>query len=75
MRDGFFAINLGVYDRGIRAVIGLAGIAAWAFGWLGGIWAPVVGTVGIVLALTAVFGVCPLYRLLGVRTAPMTPRL
>ncbi len=75
MKDGFFANNLGVFDRLVRAVIGLAGIAAWAFGWLSGAWAPVVGVVGIIIALTAIFGFCPLYRLLGVRTAPMTPRI
>lgn len=74
MRDGFFAINLGGGDRAIRAVLGLAGICAWAFGWLAGAWAVVVGIIGIVLALTAAFGTCPLYRVLGIRTTPITQR-
>ena len=69
MRDAVFATNLGVGDHGIRAIIGLAGIATWIFGWVSGVWAPVLGITGTVLLLTAVFGFCPLYRLLGIRTA------
>lgn len=73
MRDGFG--NLGGTDRAIRAVLGLAGIASWVFGWLGGTWAIVIGLVGVVLFLTAAFGFCPLYRVLGIATAPRTHRI
>lgn len=73
MRDEL-ATNLGGSDRAIRAVLGLAGIATWVFGWLSGTWAIVVGIVGIALLLTAVFGFCPLYRVLGVATAPRAHR-
>lgn len=69
MRNGL-STNLGGIDRLIRGVLGLAGVAAWVFGWLSGTWAVVLGIVGVVLVLTAVFGFCPIYRALGMTTAP-----
>jgi Protein of unknown function (DUF2892) len=60
--------NVGSVDRIIRVVLGLALIAfAWfypqtPYSYLG--W------IGIVPILTAVFGTCPLYSVLGISTCP-----
>ena len=60
--------NVGTVDKVLRIVVGLAllslyfvleGQARW--------WA----LVGLVPLLTGVFGVCPLYSLLGISTCPM----
>ncbi len=58
--------NVGNVDRYVRAVLGLALIAfAWFY--------PAVpysflGWIGIIPLLTAVFGLCPLYSVLGLNT-------
>jgi hypothetical protein len=55
--------NEGFVDRAIRVVLGLVLLALMFVGpktWI--------GIVGLVPLLTGVFGFCPLYRLLGVRT-------
>ena len=46
-------------------------VAAWAFGWLTGTLAVVLGVVGIVLIGTGAVGFCPLYRVLGLSTCPV----
>lgn len=67
--------NVGGFDRVLRLVVGLvliavpfvmaapeSGIVAFgAFGW-------VMVAAGLVALLTAAFGFCPLYRVLGVQT-------
>lgn len=53
--------NIGTIDRVLRAILGVAAIA------LGGprtVW----GYLGFILLLTAAFGYCPLYALLGLST-------
>jgi len=55
--------NVGTVDRTIRIVAGLALIALAVTGKIGW-W----GYIGIVPVLTAVFGFCPAYTLLGIRT-------
>lgn len=55
--------NTGTVDRAIRAVIGVALIAA-TLGGVIGIW----GWLGVILLLTAVVGWCPLYSALGINT-------
>ena len=59
--------NIGMIDRIVRAVVGIA-LIAWAL--LGG---PIWAWIGVVPLLTAVISVCPLYSVLGVRTCP-TPQ-
>lgn len=59
--------NVGSADRVIRIILGLvllAIVVATDSPWR---W---VGLIGIVPLATAVFGVCPLYSLLGIRTCP-----
>lgn len=55
--------NLGVFDRLVRTALGLALISLVFVGpqtpW---------GWIGLIPLLTAVAGVCPAYRLLGIRT-------
>lgn len=58
-------------DRILRAVVGGALLVAWIAGALSGVWAVVLGLVGLVLVATALVGFCPLYRLLGVSTCPV----
>ena len=70
--------NVGSLDRTLRIILGvvllispfvppLAGFfAAWGF------WKFAVAAVGVVLIGTAVFRFCPAYRLLGIRTCPLS---
>jgi hypothetical protein len=62
--------NVGIWDRVLRAVIGLALIAyaiPLGFPATGWNW---VGWIGVVPLLTAVFAYCPAYGLLGISTSP-----
>lgn len=63
--------NEGTVDRIVRVVLGVVLVAAWAFGWLAGTLAVVLGVVGIVLVATGAIGFCPLYRMLGMSTCPV----
>ena len=63
--------NEGTVDRVVRVVLGLVLVAAWAFGWLTGTLAVVLGVVGIVLIGTGAVGFCPLYRVFGMSTCPV----
>jgi hypothetical protein len=58
-------------DRIVRAVVAVAafgGAAAVGLGSIGGI---VLAVVGVIMAVTAAVGFCPLYRLVGVSTCPI----
>jgi hypothetical protein len=55
--------NIGMADRVIRIVVGVALIAAAATGRVGW-W----GWIGVVPLLTATVRICPLYSILGLRT-------
>lgn len=59
--------NVGSIDRIARVVIGLLLITLAAMGSIGA-W----GWIGIVPLATAAFGFCPLYRVLGLNTCPLT---
>ncbi|MDF2118778.1 DUF2892 domain-containing protein [Roseiarcaceae bacterium H3SJ34-1] len=66
--------NVGMIDRVLRIIVGLA-LIAWALGWIGPVtgwnW---VGWIGIVPLATALFGTCPAYSLLGISTCPAPKR-
>lgn len=64
--------NESLLDRSLRAVLGILLIAAWAFGFIQGIWAILLGLLGGVLLVTAIVGFCPLYALLGIRTCSVS---
>jgi hypothetical protein len=60
--------NVGMIDRAIRVVLGLVLIAyavPIGFSLTGWNW---VGWIGIVPLLTALFGICPLYSMIGLST-------
>jgi hypothetical protein len=58
-------------DRIVRALVGVALLAAWGLGWVAGTVAIVLAVVAVVLLLTAVTGFCPLYRVFGMSTCPV----
>jgi hypothetical protein len=70
-----FGTNVGVVDRAVRIVIGLA-LIAFALGYLapgtGYNW---LGWIGVVPLLTAAVGSCPLYSALGLSTCPVARAL
>jgi hypothetical protein len=63
--------NEGNVDRIVRALVGVALLAAWGLGWVGGTVAVVLAVVAAVLLLTAAVGFCPLYRVFGMSTCPV----
>jgi Inner membrane protein YgaP-like, transmembrane domain len=67
-QEPFMSVNVGIFDRIARIVVGLA-LIAFALGYLapgtGWNW---VGWIGVVPILTAVFGSCPAYSLFGLST-------
>ena len=60
--------NVGMIDRVVRIVVGIA-LIAFALGYIapGTSWAWV-GWIGVVPLLTAIFGTCPLYSMVGCST-------
>lgn len=61
-------LNVGTTDRIVRAVVGIALIAATMAGW-SAVW----GLVGVVLLATAAVSFCPVYALLGKSTCSVPP--
>jgi hypothetical protein len=61
-------VNVGTVDRIVRVVVGLL-LIAFALGFIapGTSWSWV-GWIGVVPILTAFFGTCPAYSLLGLST-------
>ena len=62
--------NVGGIDRVLRIIIGLVLIAyaiPLGFPATGWNW---VGWIGIILLATAIFGICPLYSIIGVSSCP-----
>lgn len=53
-------MNMGVVDRVVRAIVGIA-LLLIAFFVADGAWQIVLWVVGGILAITAVIGFCPLY--------------
>ena len=63
-------VNMGTVDRVARVAIGLALIAyaiPVGFTSTGWNW---IGWIGVIPLLTAAFGFCPLYTMLGMSTCP-----
>jgi hypothetical protein len=61
-------VNEGTLDRTIRVIAGLAILSLTLVG-PHTLW----GLVGLVPLLTGIFGFCPVYRLLGIRTCSAPP--
>jgi hypothetical protein len=66
------AANVGTVDRALRLLVGVALIVAPLLNFMGlgasSVVAYTLMGVGGILALTAVFGMCPIYSVLGIRT-------
>jgi hypothetical protein len=60
--------NVGTIDRAIRAIVGIAALAAWFFDMVEGSLGIVALVVGVMLIGTAVIRWCPPYALLGLNT-------
>jgi hypothetical protein len=60
-------MNMGKWDRSIRAVIGI-GLLIIAFLLLNGLLQVIFWIVGSILLLTAVVGLCPMYSLFHIST-------
>jgi hypothetical protein len=60
--------NMGTVDRVIRAIVGIALIAAYPLGLLQGTIGIIALVVGVVLLITAAIRWCPPYTLLGINT-------
>ncbi|HQT46328.1 MAG: hypothetical protein B7X08_06005 [Acidocella sp. 20-63-7] len=58
-------MNVGMIDRILRVVVGLV-LISLVFVGPHTVW----GWIGVVPLATAVFGFCPAYALLGIRTCP-----
>jgi hypothetical protein len=63
--SALFAKNVGTIDRAARALLGI-GLLSLAFTGPQTAW----GYLGFITLLTAAFGSCPLYSLLGFSTCP-----
>ena len=62
--------NVGIVDRVVRILLGLA-LIAFALGFLGPAMSPRwIGWIGVIPLATALVGTCPLYSLLGLSTRP-----
>jgi hypothetical protein len=59
--------NVGSVDRILRVVIGLALVVMAATGTIAA-W----GYIGVIPLVTGLIGTCPLYRLLGFSTCPLS---
>jgi sulfite exporter TauE/SafE len=67
-----FNNNVGAVDRVARVVLGVV-LIAFALGYLApGASYRWIGWIGVVPLLTAVFGTCPLYSLLGMSTCAVS---
>jgi quinol-cytochrome oxidoreductase complex cytochrome b subunit len=60
--------NVGTIDRAIRALVGIALLAAYFLGAVQGTLGIVALVAGIVMLGTAAMGWCPPYALLGINT-------
>lgn len=60
--------NVGSLDRIVRIIIAAALALLFYFNIVGGVWGNVLLIIGGILLITAIFGFCPLYFLLGFNT-------
>lgn len=57
--------NMGVTDRGVRAILGVVAALLPALGIVTGVWVWIALVVAAILLLTAAVGFCPAYRVFG----------
>jgi hypothetical protein len=70
-KEELMATNVGNWDRVVRVVLGI-GLLSLLFVLNGTVrW---LGLIGVVPLVTGLFGFCPLYRLVGLSTCPLTAK-
>jgi hypothetical protein len=62
--------NIGTIDRLLRVALVIAVAAACYLGAISGVVATILIAVAVILLLTSAISFCPLYRLLGISSAP-----
>lgn len=65
--------NEAPWDRALRVVLGLVILGVGASGWLPPLWSVAFLIFGWVPLLTAAFGWCPIYSLMGIDTLHRLP--
>ena len=66
-----FRTNVGIFDRALRVIVGLA-LIAFALGFLApGSAYRLFGWIGVIPLLTGALGSCPLYSIVGLSTCPV----
>lgn len=69
--------NVGAADRAVRTLIGIIALVL-AFTTLGvmagALWGIVAAVVGVVMLVTAILGMCPLYMPFKISTCKVAPR-
>jgi hypothetical protein len=60
--------NIGEVDKAVRAIIGIALLAAYVANYLAFPWSYVALAVGLVMIATAAYETCQLYAVLGIST-------
>lgn len=63
--------NMSTLDRIVRAIVGIALVTVLIAGAVIAPWTYAVGLVAAIMLGTSAVGFCPLYAILGVRTAPV----
>jgi hypothetical protein len=65
-------INMGSTDKATRITLAVAIAILYYNQLISGTWAIILGTISLVFILTSLFGVCPLYSILGINTCKRT---
>jgi len=61
--------NVGMIDRVIRILVGIALLAVFALNMVAAPWSYLVALVGLIVLVTGAIGTCALYSLIGMNTA------
>ncbi len=76
-------VNVGSWDRGIRAIIGIIALVLAVLPYMTGnfvflvsniVQLVIFGLIGVIMLFTAVTAYCPLYKLFGFSTCPVSSR-
>lgn len=60
--------NMSVLDRVVRVAMVVLIAVLYFTGVISGTWAIILGILAVILLLTSLTGVCPLYKLFGIST-------
>jgi hypothetical protein len=60
--------NVGMIDRVVRIILGIALIAVFAMNMVAAPWSYLVALIGLIALVTGAIATCPLYSILGLNT-------